>query len=111
MNREIPVVADEYVDREFGTGCVKMTPCHDPNDFEVGLRHNLEQVLVLDGTAHIINAGKYNGLERYEARKQVVSDLEALGLLVKVEEHTHNVSANATAAAPRWSPSPHHSGS
>ena len=91
MNREIPVIADEYVDKEFGTGCVKMTPCHDPNDFEVGLRHNLEQVLVLDGTAHIINAGKYNGLERYEARNQVVSDLEALGLLVKVEEHTHSV--------------------
>jgi len=93
MNREIPVIADEYVDREFGTGCVKMTPCHDPNDFEVGLRHNLEQILVLDGTAHIQNAGKYNGLERYEARKQVVRDLEELGLLVKIEEHAHNVGA------------------
>jgi valyl-tRNA synthetase len=91
MNREIPIIADEYVDREFGTGCVKMTPCHDPNDFEVGLRHNLEQILVLDGTAHIQNAGKYDGLERYEARKRVVKDLEELGLLVKIEEHTHSV--------------------
>ncbi|SHH75567.1 valyl-tRNA synthetase [Sporobacter termitidis DSM 10068] len=91
MNREIPVVADEYVDREFGTGCVKMTPCHDPNDFEVGLRHNLEQILVLDENARIQNGGKYNGLDRYEARKQIVKDLEELGLLVKVEEHTHSV--------------------
>jgi valyl-tRNA synthetase len=93
MNREIPVIADDYVDREFGTGCVKMTPCHDPNDFEVGLRHNLEQVLVLDEKAKIINGGKYNGLDRYEARKQIVKDLEDLGLLVKIEEHTHSVGA------------------
>jgi valyl-tRNA synthetase len=91
MDREIPVIADEYVDREFGTGCVKMTPCHDPNDFEVGLRHNLEQILVLDEKARIQNAGRYNGLDRFEARKQVVKDLEDLGLLVKVEEHTHSV--------------------
>lgn len=91
INREIPVVADDYVDMEFGTGCVKMTPCHDPNDFEVGLRHDLEQVLVLDQDARIINGGKYNGLDRYEARKQVVKDLEDLGLLVKIEEHTHSV--------------------
>jgi valyl-tRNA synthetase len=70
-----------------------MTPCHDPNDFEVGLRHNLEQVLVLDENAKIINGGKYNGLDRYEARKQIVADLEALGLLVKVEAHTRNVGA------------------
>lgn len=91
MNREIPVVADDYVDMEFGTGCVKMTPCHDPNDYEVGLRHNLEQVLVLDQDAKIINGGKYNGLDRYEARKQVVKDLEDIGLLVKIEEHTHSV--------------------
>jgi valyl-tRNA synthetase len=93
VNREIPVVADEYVDKEFGTGCVKMTPCHDPNDFEVGLRHNLEQVLVLDQNARIINGGKYNGMDRYEARKAIVKDLEALGLLVKTEEHSHNVGA------------------
>jgi valyl-tRNA synthetase len=91
MNREIPVIADEYVDKEFGTGCVKMTPCHDPNDFEVGLRHNLEQVLVLDENAKVINAGRYNGMDRYDARKLVVKDLEDLGLLVKVEEHTHSV--------------------
>lgn len=91
MNREIPIIADEYVDREFGTGCVKMTPCHDPNDFEVGLRHNLEQVLVLDDAAKIINGGKYNGMDRYAARKEIVRDLEALGLLVKTEAHAHNV--------------------
>jgi valyl-tRNA synthetase len=91
MDREIPVIADEYVDKDFGTGCVKMTPCHDPNDFEVGLRHNLEQILVLDQNAKIINAGKYNGMDRYEARKQIVKDLDDLGLLVKIEEHTHNV--------------------
>jgi valyl-tRNA synthetase len=91
MNREIPIIADDYVDRAFGTGCVKMTPCHDPNDFEVGQRHNLEQILVLDSNARIINGGKYNGLDRYEARKAIVADLEALGLLVKIEEHSHNV--------------------
>ncbi len=93
MNREMPVVADEYVDKEFGTGCVKMTPCHDPNDFEVGLRHNLEQVLVLDENAKVINGGKYNGLDRYEARKQIIKDLDDLGLLVKVEDHSHSVGA------------------
>ena len=67
VNREIPIVADEYVDKSFGAGCVKMTPCHDPNDFEVGLRHNLEQILVIDGEGGIINGGKYNGMDRYEA--------------------------------------------
>ncbi len=91
MEREIPIVADEYVDMEFGTGCVKMTPCHDPNDFEVGLRHNLEQILVLDGEGKIINGGKYNGMDRYEARKAVLADLEAGGYLVRVEDHVHNV--------------------
>ena len=91
VNREIPIVADEYVDKDFGTGCVKITPCHDPNDFEVGLRHNLEQILVLDGDAKIINGGKYNGMDRYEARKAIVADLEAGGYLVKIEEHVHNV--------------------
>ncbi len=91
MNREMPVVADEYVDKEFGTGCVKMTPCHDPNDFEVGLRHNLEQILVLDENAKVINGGKYNGLDRYEARKQIVKDLDEQGYLVKIEDHTHSV--------------------
>ena len=92
VGREIPVIADSYVDREFGTGCVKITPAHDPNDFEVGLRHNLEQIKVLNDDA-TINAlgGKYEGMDRYEARKAMVADLEAEGLLVKVEEHSHNV--------------------
>jgi len=91
VGRELPIVADEYVDKDFGTGCVKMTPCHDPNDFEVGLRHDLEQILVLDDHAKIINGGKYNGMDRYEARKAIVKDLEDGGYLVKVEEHSHNV--------------------
>ena len=91
MNREIPIVADDYVEMEFGTGCVKMTPCHDPNDFEVGLRHNLEQILVIDGEGRIINGGKYNGMDRYEARKAVLADLEEQGYLVKIEDHLHNV--------------------
>ena len=91
VGREIPIVADEYVDMEFGTGCVKMTPCHDPNDFEVGLRHGLEQVLILDNDARIINGGKYDGLDRYEARKVILADLETGGYLVKTEEHVHNV--------------------
>ena len=92
MDREIPIVADEYVDMEFGTGCVKMTPAHDPNDFEVGLRHNLESIRVLDDDGKI-NAlgGKYQGLDRYEARKVILADLEELGLLEKTEEHVHNV--------------------
>ena len=92
MDREIPIVADDYVDMEFGTGCVKMTPCHDPNDFLVAQRHNLEQILVLDETARINeNGGKYCGLDRLEARKAIVADLEALGLLVKKETHQRNV--------------------
>lgn len=92
VGREIPVVADEYVDKDFGTGCVKITPCHDPNDFEVGKRHNLEEILILDENAKINeNGGKYQGLDRYEARKRIVEDLEKEGYLVKVEEHTHNV--------------------
>ncbi len=92
MDKEIPIVADDYVDLEFGTGCVKMTPAHDPNDFEVGLRHNLESVRVLDDNGKINeNGGKYQGLDRYEARKVIIADLEALGLLEKIEPHTHNV--------------------
>lgn len=92
MDKEIPIVADEYVDMEFGTGCVKMTPAHDPNDFEVGLRHNLETIRVLDDNGVINeNGGRYQGMDRYEARKAVVADLEALGLLEKIEPHTHNV--------------------
>jgi len=91
LDREIPIIADEYVDPAFGTGCVKMTPCHDPNDFEVGQRHGLEQILVLDNDAKIINSGKYDGLDRYDARRAVLSDLEALGLLSKTETQTRNI--------------------
>ncbi|MCL2125903.1 MAG: valine--tRNA ligase [Oscillospiraceae bacterium] len=91
MGREIPIIADEYVDREFGTGCVKMTPCHDPNDFEVGQRHGLAQVLMLDESAKVINSGKYDGLDRYAAREAVLHDLEALGLLAGIETHEHSV--------------------
>ena len=92
MGREIPIVADEYVEKEFGTGCVKVTPSHDPNDFEIGKRHNLEQILILDNDAKINeNGGKYKGLDRYAARKQIVDDLEAGGFLVKVEDYSHSV--------------------
>jgi valyl-tRNA synthetase len=92
VDREIPIIADEYVDTEFGSGAVKITPAHDPNDFEVGNRHGLPQVLVMDETGRMNeNAGKYRGLDRFECRKQIVKDLEELGLLVKVEEHVHSV--------------------
>jgi valyl-tRNA synthetase len=91
-DREIPVIADEYVDKEFGTGCVKITPAHDPNDFEVGKRHNLEEINILNDDATInSNGGKYEGMDRYEARKAMVEELDAMGLLVKVVPHTHNV--------------------
>jgi valyl-tRNA synthetase len=91
-DREIPVIADAYVDKEFGTGCVKITPAHDPNDFEVGKRHNLEEINILNDDATINSlGGKYAGMDRYEARKQMVADLEELGLLVKVVPHSHNV--------------------
>ncbi len=91
-DREIPVVADAYVDKEFGTGCVKITPAHDPNDFEVGKRHSLPEINVMNDDASINElGGKYAGMGRYEARKAIVRDLEELGLLVKVEPHTHNV--------------------
>ncbi len=92
-DREIPVVADEYVDMEFGTGCVKITPAHDPNDFEVGKRHDLPVIHMMNDDATIAEGigGKYAGMDRYEARKAMVADLEAQGLLVKVEPHVHNV--------------------
>ncbi len=90
-DREIPVIADSYVDKEFGTGCVKITPAHDPNDFEVGLRHNLEQINMLTDDAKICIPGKYYGMDRYEARKAMVEDLKAQGLLVKVVPHSHSV--------------------
>ncbi|BBF45495.1 Valyl-tRNA synthetase [Lachnospiraceae bacterium KM106-2] len=92
VNREIPVVADSYVDKDFGTGVVKITPAHDPNDFEVGKRHNLPEINVMNDDATINEkGGKYAGMDRYEARKQMVADLDELGLLVKVEDHSHNV--------------------
>lgn len=92
VNREIPIVADEYVDMEFGTGAVKMTPSHDPNDFEVGKRCNLEFINIFTEDAHVNkNGGKYEGLDRFEARKQIVEDLKNLGLLVKIEKHKNSV--------------------
>ena len=91
-DRQIPVIADEYVDKEFGTGCVKITPAHDPNDFEVGRRHDLEEINILNDDATVnANGGKYEGMDRYEARKAVVEDLKKLGLLVKVVPHNHSV--------------------
>ena len=93
IGRELPIVADDYVEMDFGTGCVKMTPAHDPNDFEVGLRHNLEIVRVIndDGTINA-DGGPYEGMDRYECRKAIVKDLEEQGYLEKVEDYTHNVS-------------------
>ena len=92
VNREIPVVADEYVDMEFGTGVVKITPAHDPNDFEVGKRHNLPVINILNDDATInANGGEFEGMDRYEARKLIVQKMDEMGLLVKIEEHTHNV--------------------
>ena len=91
-DREIPVIADSYVDKEIGTGCVKITPAHDPNDFEVGKRHNLPEINIMNDDATINElGGKYAGMDRYEARKAMVADLDALGLLVKVVPHTHSV--------------------
>ena len=92
MNREIPIVADEYVEMDFGSGCVKMTPAHDPNDFEVGLRHNLDTIRVLDDNG-VVNAegGMFEGMDRYEARKAVVAEMERLGLMEKIEDYSHNV--------------------
>ena len=91
-DREIPVIADAYVDKEFGTGCVKITPAHDPNDFEVGRRHNLPEICIMHDDATINCPGsKYDGMDRYEARKAMVEDLKELGLLVKVVPHSHNV--------------------
>ncbi len=92
MNREIPLFADEYVDKEFGTGAVKVTPAHDPNDFEMGLRHNLAQVKVINNDGTMADGlGKYSGLDRYECRKMIVEDLKAAGVLVSVENHEHAV--------------------
>ena len=92
VNKAIPVVEDDYVDMEFGTGVVKITPAHDPNDFEVGKRHNLPEINILNDDATInANGGKFEGMDRYEARKAIVSELDSLGLLVKIEDYSHNV--------------------
>ncbi len=92
MNRELPVVADEYVDMEFGTGVVKITPAHDPNDFEVGKRHDLPEVNIMNDDATINeNGGKFKGMDRYEARRAIIKELDEMGLLVKIEDHKHNV--------------------
>lgn len=92
MDREIPVVADEYVDKDFGTGCVKVTPAHDPNDFEIGVRHDLPRIKVIDDDATMTKeAGKYYGMDRYECRQELVKELDELGYLVKTEDHTHSV--------------------
>lgn len=94
LDREIPIVADEYVEKDFGTGMVKVTPAHDPNDFEIGLRHNLEMIKVINDDATMSkNAGKYAGMDRYEARKAILEDLKALGLIEKTDRHIHNVGA------------------
>lgn len=95
MNREIPIVADDYVDQEFGTGVVKITPAHDPNDFHVGERHHLEAIRVMDdrGTINALG-GKFEGMDRYEARKAIIAEMDALGLLEKIEPHTHNVNTH-----------------
>ena len=91
VGREIPIVGDEHADMEFGTGCVKITPCHDPNDFEVGLRHDLPQYLMLDGEGRITGGYKWDGMDRYAARKAIVAELEEQGYLVSIEPCVHNV--------------------
>ena len=98
-DREIPVIADDYVDMEFGTGCVKITPAHDPNDFEVGRRHNLPEIVMLNDDATVCTPGPYFGMDRYEARKAMVKELENQGLLVKVVPHSHNVGTHERCGA------------
>jgi valyl-tRNA synthetase len=95
VNREIPIVADEYVDMEFGTGAVKITPAHDPNDYQVGKRHNLPEIIIMNNDGTIVKGyGKYSNLDRYDAREEIVKDLKEQGFLVKIKEHTHNVSTH-----------------
>jgi valyl-tRNA synthetase len=108
LNREIPVIADDFVAKEFGTGCVKVTPAHDPNDFGMGQRHNLPQINVMTDDGHMNEeAGPYQGLERFACRKKIMEDLEAAGLLEKVEDHQHAVGhcyRCSTVVEPRLSP-------
>src|SRR5690606_38181017 len=92
VNREIPIIADEYVEKDFGSGAVKITPAHDPNDFEVGERHNLPQIIVMDETGTMnAEAGPYKGLDRFDCRKQLVKDLQEQGVCINIEEHVHQV--------------------
>ena len=92
MNKEIPIIADEFVEKEFGTGCVKITPAHDPNDYQAGLRHNLEIVEVFDDSSIMLDlVPKYKGMKSIDARKLIVEDLKEIGALVKIEDYTHNV--------------------
>src|SRR5262249_8997365 len=93
VGRGLPFIQDEIVDKQFGTGFVKVTPAHDPNDFEMGKRHNLELLQVIGKEAKMTNAApeKYRGLDRYEAREKVVADLDALGLMLKIEDYAHNI--------------------
>ena len=92
MNRTIPVIRDTYVDMTFGTGALKITPAHDPNDFEIGLRHDLPNVKVIDDDGNMsAEAGAYEGMQRFECRKKVVADMKEQGLLVKIESHSHSV--------------------
>ena len=92
VGRELPILADEYVDIEFGSGAMKVTPAHDPNDFEIGQRHDLENIIVMDEYGKMNDkAGKYEGMDRFDCRKQLVEDLKAQNLVIKIEEHTHSV--------------------
>ena len=92
IGKELPILADEYVDIDFGSGAMKVTPAHDPNDFEIGNRHDLERIIVMDESGKMNDkAGKYEGMDRFECREQLVKDLEAEGLVIKIEEHEHSV--------------------
>ena len=92
VNREIPIIADEYVEKDFGSGAVKITPAHDPNDFEVGERHSLPQIIVMDETGTMNEeAGPYKGMDRFDCRKQIVSDLQEQGVCMMIEDHVHQV--------------------
>lgn len=92
VGRELPIIADDYVDKEFGSGAMKVTPAHDPNDFEIGNRHDLERIVVMDETGRMnAEAGKYEGMDRFECRKQLVKDLLEEGLVIKIDDHVHSV--------------------
>ena len=105
LGREIPVIADEYVDREFGTGSLKITPAHDPNDYEIGLRHNLEFINIMDKNAAINeNGGPYKGLDRFVCRKKIWADMKDAGLVIKEQPYTHSMFPGHNAAAKSSNP-------